>query len=321
MSFDPLLFKMPENYDAAKTMMANPWWEPEYDELFTPDFTIDMPFAPPGMDQHLGVGQVLPHKEWLNRTVKNWYVNDMKVYGPRDPFGDKYIIVRRCGGDVHWGGRDGRFESRMTTLLSIRNGKILYMKEWFNPLEFLKAAGLGVPAFRQTLDRENAPHTEKVTLEDMGLELTKEAAAKRAEDNVLSFITLDSKAAGQKRIQSPDFKHAVWNAPPDMLEEYPEEDLEAFDKWVWDSITGFWAGHPDMIPYATDDPHYYFLEAGGYGQVEWIGNYAKGGYGNRYIKYIEIDDNGLLARWDENLNPISKFNSINVSLPTFPYLY
>ena len=321
MKGNPLLFRMPENYKAAEKMMSSPWWQPEYEDLFDPAFTVDMPFAPPGMDQHLGIGQLLPHKEWLNRTVKNWYVKDMKVYGPRDPFSDKYIVIRRAGGDVHWGGRDGHFESRMTTLLSIKNGKICYMKEWFNPLEFLKAAGLGVPAFRQNMDREGHPQPEPVKLEDMGLELTEEAASKRAQNNVLSFITLDSKAAAKKRISSPDFRHAVWNAPPDMMEEYPVEDLEAFDAWVWASITGPWAGHPDMIPYATDDPHFYFLEAGGYGQVEWVGNYAKGGYGNRYIKYIEIDDNGLLARWDENLNPISKFNSINIPLPTFPYLY
>lgn len=321
MDDNPLLFRMQENYDVAERMMKNPWWQSEYDNLFTPDFNIDMPFAPPGMDQHLGIGQLLPHRKWLNRTVKNWNVNGMKVYGPRDPFGDKYIIVRKCSGDVHWGGRDGHFESRMTTILSIRNGKICYMKEWFNPLAFLKAAGLGVPAFRQNLDRENNPPKEGIRLEDMHLELTDEAASKRAEENVLSFLTLDSKAAAAKRVYSPDFHHAVWNAPPDMLEEYPPEDMPAFDAWVWGSITGFWAGHPDMIPYATDDPHFYFLEAGGYGQTEWIGNYAKGSYGNRYIKYIEIDDNGLLARWDENLNPISKFNSINISLPSFPYLY
>lgn len=321
MDDNPLLFRMHENYDAAECMMKNPWWHPEYDKLFTPDFNIDMPFAPPGMDQHLGIGQLLPHREWLNRTVKNWNVHDMKVYGPRDPFGDKYIIVRKCSGDVHWGGRDGHFESRMTTILSIHEGKISYMKEWFNPLAFLKAAGLGVPAFRQNLDRESNPPKESIKLEDMHLEFTDEATSKRAEGNVLSFLTLDSKAAAAKRVYSPDFHHAVWNAPPDMLEEYPPEDMPAFDAWVWGSITGFWAGHPDMIPYATDDPHFYFLEAGGYGQTEWIGNYAKGGYGNRYIKYIEIDDNGLLARWDENLNPISKFNSINISLPSFPYLY
>ncbi|MCI8993968.1 MAG: hypothetical protein HFG80_14905 [Eubacterium sp.] len=162
MNEHPLFFRMPENYDAAEKMMANPWWQPEYEDLFEPDFTIDMPFAPPGMDQHLGVGQMLPHKEWLNRTVKNWYVKDMKAYGPRDTFSNKYIIVRRCGGDVHWGGRDGHFESRMTTLLSVKNGKICYMKEWFNPLEFLKAAGLDVSAFRQNLDREGNPRDRSV---------------------------------------------------------------------------------------------------------------------------------------------------------------
>lgn len=50
MDDNPLLFRMQENYDAAERMMKNPWWQPEYDNLFTPDFNIDMPFAPPRMD-------------------------------------------------------------------------------------------------------------------------------------------------------------------------------------------------------------------------------------------------------------------------------
>ena len=143
----------------------------------------------------------------------------------------------------------------------------------------------------------------------------------RARNNVLSFIDTDSLSAAKRRISSPEFRHAVWNAPPEMLEEYPVEDFPAFDLWIDRSLSKGWSGHPDMIPYATDDPHVYFLEAGGFGTAEWVGNGKSGGYGNRYIKYIEIDDNGLLKRWDENLNPISKFNSINVSLPSFPYLY
>lgn len=84
---DPLLFRLEENYRAAERMLSNPWWESEYDDLFDPAFTVDLPFAPPGMDQHLGIGQLLPHKEWLCRTVSNWYVKDMKLYLELDDYG------------------------------------------------------------------------------------------------------------------------------------------------------------------------------------------------------------------------------------------
>ena len=93
-----LTFRLEENYQAAERMMSGPWWESEYEDLFAPEFEVDFPFAPPGMDQHLGAGHLLAHKEWMCRTVKNWYVRDMKIYGPKDPFGDKYIIVRYAGG-------------------------------------------------------------------------------------------------------------------------------------------------------------------------------------------------------------------------------
>ena len=36
---------------------------------------------------------------------------------------------------------------------------------------------------------------------------------------------------------------------------------------------------------------------------------------------METDENGFIIKYGEYLNPISKFNSINVSLPSFPWLY
>ena len=106
-----------------------------------------------------------------------------------------------------------------------------------------------------------------------------------------------------------------------MLEQYPKEKYHVFDQWIDDSLTREWHGHPDIIPYATDDPHVFFFESGGYGLAEWIGNNTVGGYANRYMKYLELDDAGFIQCYDETLSPISKMNSINKPLPAFPYMF
>ena len=318
---EKLQIRLEENYQAARTMMENQWWKPEFDYLFTDDFTLDFPYAPPGMYQGMCVGQTLAHKFWLNRTVKNWHVRDMRLFGPRDPFGDKFICIRYAGGDVCWGGKDGVFESRHISLMTIKNGKISHMKEWANPIEYLKGANVEVPKFLQVLDKEGADRIKAEQPPRPEYDMSEEAIAKRAYDNVHSFIELNFFEAVKKRTYSEDYHHAIWNMPPNMLEQYPPEMYHVFDKWIDDSLTREWHGHPDIIPYATDDPHIFFFESGGYGIAEWIGNGTVGGYANRYMKYLELDDYGFIRCYDETLNPINKMNSINKPLPAFPYMF
>ena len=318
---EKLAIRLEENYSAAKTMMENMWWKPEFDNLFTEDFTIELPYAPPGMNQYMCVGQTLAHKFWLNRTVKDWHVRDMKLYGPRDPFGDKFICIRYAGGNVHWGGQDGVFESRHISLMTIKDGKISHLKEWANPIEYLKGANVEVPVFLQEFDEEKAAKRLENQPARPKYDMSPEAIQKRAYDNVHSFIELNFFEAVKKRTYSETYHHAIWNAPPNMLEQYPKEKYHVFDQWIDDSLTREWHGHPDIIPYATDDPHVFFFESGGYGLAEWIGNNTVGGYANRYMKYLELDDAGFIQCYDETLSPISKMNSINKPLPAFPYMF
>lgn len=307
-----------KNLEVVKRVMEGQWWKEEFNDCFFPECTLEFPYAPPGMVQNLCVGQVLAHKHWMRRTVKNWSVRDMRIFGPRTGDGTDYFVIRYAGGDVFWAGRDGHFESRHTTMIKIRGGRIFYMKEWFNPLKYLEAACIEAPKFLQDFDREAAGRARPDLTE---YEYTPDAIARRAEDNVDSFVDTDFFTAVKRRTYSPDYRHAIWNAPPDMLEEYPPGDYHVFDHWISESLTEEWHGHPDIINHPTDDPHVYFFESGGYGIAEWRGNGVTGGYGNRYIKYLELDDNGFILRYDENLNPIAKLNSINASIPSFPYLF
>ena len=58
-----------------------------------------------------------------------------------------------------------------------------------------------------------------------------------------------------------------------------------------------------------------------WGRVDWLGNNAPGHYRNRYFYVLRFDDLGRIACCEEVLNPINKFNSIGVSIPSFPYYF
>ena len=78
---------------------------------------------------------------------------------------------------------------------------------------------------------------------------------------------------------------------------------------------------PGAIVYETEDPNEAFFEASAYGMYHWEGNHSYGGYMNRYLMHITMNEQGLCNRYDEYLNPINKMNSINQSIPSFPWLY
>ena len=59
-----------------------------------------------------------------------------------------------------------------------------------------------------------------------------------------------------------------------------------------------------------------------WGEVDWVGNNAPGAhYRNRYFYVLRFDNAGRIACCEEVLNPINKFNSIGVSIPSFPYYF
>lgn len=318
--FDIYAPRWQPNYDLVERMMKNPWWEPEYQDLFDDAFCIEYPYAPPGMYQSLGIGQSRAFMKWMSSTVKNWTVENMSLWGPRDPFGDTFFVIRWAGGDVHWGGQDGHFYSRHVSRVTVRGGKIVHLREWSNPLKWLEAAGRSIPVFKQVLDFEKSAERLKNTPPRPEYDLSPEACAKRAVININSFIDAYT---DNLRTYSETYRHAIWNAPPAMLEEYPPEQYHVFDQWIADSMQDKWYWHEGQsTPYATDDPHIYFFELGGGSfKINWQGNNITGGYANRYIKFLELDDYGFIQRYDETLNPINKFNSINQILPSFPFMF
>lgn len=94
---------------------------------------------------------------------------------------------------------------------------------------------------------------------------------------------------------------------------------------AWGQLSSVYAGDvppyfdPNGKVYATLDPSLFICEYSVYGSSDWIGNNCPGMYRNQYFHVFRLDELGRIVLHEEYLNPINKFNSINVSLPTFPY--
>lgn len=323
-------YKFKFNKDANRKKMAvymsENFWEEKYDDLFSEDIVVDIPTAPPGMPQHLDAFDYKQYRGWLARTTSNVKTKVQEYYGTPDP--NVFWGIRDVSADVKWCKNPGKFESKVFTRVEFKKGKISYIKINWNPLHFLYAIGADVPIFRMDLYnprveqflKEN-PAAEEEKAEEV-LDDSPEAIAKRIQDNLEAFMRPDYfDALMNQAVFAPNHESKVWFLPPEMKESYPAEMMERVEAWTtlscpaidFDEAGSYWA---------TDDPHVYFAEYMCYGKVDWIGNDAPGAhYRNRYFYVIRFDDLGRIACCEEVLNPINKFNSIGVSIPTFPYYF
>lgn len=311
-----------QDYDLVKRMITSQYWLPENGDMFSGDFALELPNAPPGMPQYFNTVDFKLYREWLSRTVKTWKVDPgYEIYGAKNA--NLFWVVRECSGDVHWAGVDGKFESRMVSRITVEDGKIKHMKELSNPLSFLKAIGAEAPIFRVEMDHEEI---EKVKAEEAKnkkpaepMDNSPEAAAKRLSNNLAVYKGADYAEESEMQTLAENCEWRVWFLPPEMKAAYSGDEKIGIDIWTTRSVISF-KYLPDAIVYETDDPAVYFTECGGYGIAEWQGNNVRGAYRNRYVMFDKFE-NGALIKHHEYLNTMNKFNSIKKSIPSFPYYF
>ena len=319
-------FNKEANKKKMEVYMTENFWEPAYDDLFSEDIIVDILTAPPGMPQHLDAFDYKQYRGWLARTTSNVKTEVQEYYGTPDP--NVFWGIRDLSADVKWCKEPGKFSSKIFCRVEFKKGKICYIKINWNPLHFLYAIHAEVPVFRMDLQnprvedflKKNPPAEE--AKEEEKLDASPEAVAKRIQANLEAFMRPDYfDALTNQAVFAPNHESKVWFLPPEMKESYPAEMMDRVEAWTtlscpaidFDEAGSYWA---------TDDPHVYFAEYMCYGKVDWIGNDAPGAhYRNRYFYVIRFDDLGRIAGCEEVLNPINKFNSIGVSIPTFPYYF
>jgi len=309
-----------QNYDLVKRMITSQYWRPENLAMFSGNFGLELPNAPPGMPQYFNRVDYLEYADWMTQTVKSWQVNPgYEIYGTKDP--NLFWVVRECTGDVHWAGKDGKYQSRMVSRITIENGKIKHWRELSDPLSYLRAIGADVPTFHVKMDWDEVKKIKAQPVKAAPpMDKSTAASAKRLANNLAVYKQgMDYKQEAGVQTLTDNCEWRVWFLPPEMKAAYFGDEKIAINIWTDRSVLSY-KYIPGAVIYETDDPTVYFTETGGAGISEWQGNNIRGRYRNRYVMFDKFE-NGAMVRHHEYLNPINKFNSINVSIPTFPYYF
>lgn len=310
-----------KDMECCRKFAETTYWRGDCEDLYSDDFVLDLPYAPPGMYQHLGKNELKWHYDWLSHTVADsWVWENCKALGTNHP--GRFWVFRKGSGPVLWGGKEGWYESRFATLLEIKDGRITYAKDHFDPVGFYKAIGVELPRFYYDGGKPSAFPEWKTAVKPLEGE---EAIRKQVEETLNFFVSPDYWNPEVNDVLAEDFVHELTFAPADMPRIYRGREYDALNEWLDRHLKG--GTIYDEIFYETTDPHIYITEYNCLFETDWgytaeqISAGAHGRYPNREISYIELDDNGRCRRLDEYLNTVSKFLSTNTSIPTFPYMY
>ncbi len=313
------------NREVVKRAVISQFWKSERNELFADSFHIDFPNAAPGIPQCMDEFEVAAFFHWLDETVESWECNLEDLYGTPDP--NVFWAVSFIRAQVHWGGQDGLLETKRFGRYELKDGKIVFLSELTNPLKWLEAAGREIPIFHMDYNNDrviaeleknqNAPHNAC-----MHLATDPDSVNTRIANNLAAFMNGDYwKSVATIATYQPGYDSKVWFLPPEMRESYPEEDMERVEMWSLLSCPYIEFDRRGRV-WETDDPHVYFGEYRCIGITDWIGNNKPNSrYRNRYFYILHMNDAGEISGCEEILNPINKYNSINVSVPSFPYYF
>lgn len=322
------------NCAAARRIAEAPFWRADlFTKYYAPDFTMEVPTAPPGMPNYFSTWEAERCFEWLNRTVRAWDVKLEKFYSSPDP--DLFWAIGSCDADVCWGDHDGRFSSLCFLKLVVHEGKVKHLSWRMDANAMLEAAGRKRPPFDIAMDDPRVQafkpwrsifYPYKVT-ESPAEGDSPEAVWQRTQDNFGQnvcgaererFRALETKADG--------FEGWAWFVPQEQTELTEklraEQGGDPINAWVKTSSPWMYRDPRGKV-YATDDPHVYFGEMNSYGPGCWLchGQGQNGHYHQTYLMIMRVDDAGRLAEWKEVLSPINIYQSAAIEIPSFPYYY
>ena len=336
------------NMVLARRIASNAFWRHEYfPAYFTENFTMEFPTAPPGMPNYFSVWETERCFEWLNRTVRTWSVELEEFYSTPDP--EQFWAIGYCRGDVYWGNNNGCYESKYIMRIEMKDGKVNFIKGMIEPIRMLKAAGRSVPPLHKGIedprvDEYLAAHPEarknkeaKVFVDpsrsEASVDMSPEAINLRRANNLKeSACGVEREKYRRLTTANPGFTGAAWFVPDDrpwadppepvMINDNkrpPEEAQMRIHAWLKSSSPWMYRD-PRSVIYFTDDEHVCFVEMNSHGPARWHGNDCDNGhYHQPYLLIIKFDDAGRMVHRAEILNPVYKYFSVNLNIPSFPY--
>jgi len=299
------------NYRIVERFINSDFWLPEHEECFSDDFTSDMPFAPPGMYQHFeNRFEYFTFNRWLNRSLKSWKLDALpRIYPTGNP--DQFWTIRSGSGEIFWAGRTGEYRNEYLSFIVLKDGKVSYLKDYCDPLSFYKAIDIPIPVFDYD-PPEKAPCVRMPL--NGNSQYDEQTNYRRA---LAQFSNPIEPLEGDEPVYAYDVVETCPYAPLTMPKDFTDEAFDAQTAWMLRDVVE-WNANPRPKVFMTPDPDIFIVETCGYGSTNW--SKTPGRYTNREIMLIELET-GKVKRFRVYFNPINKFSSINMSLPSFPYFF
>lgn len=313
-----------KNRAMVRELITAPFWEEKYAERFSDQLTLRFPYAPPGMPQNMDPYHAREFFLWMRRTVKSWDVDLEELYSAMGSVRE-FWAIGWMDGQVFWGGGDGRLKTKFICRFELDRSKVTQITLISDPLRWLDAAGRTYPPFRMDLHHPRIEQFLKEHESDPPVtrpepDLSPEACRQRRLESLESSWYDES--TGETRFMgehAEGYEKIGWFMPYEMKVRHPAEEIPRCVAWGILSASEFVSDSNNGVVHVLEDPRVCISERSAYGMCHWLGNEYGGGYRNDYFNIVRLDDHGYVTMVEEILNPVNKYNSINVSLPSFPY--
>ena len=299
-------------YQLVLRYLRSAHWQTEFDDLFAEDIVVDFPHAPFGMLQHMSAFEFSAYRYWLRNTVRSFQCKaEPCVIPTTDP--NIFWTIRWITSNVHWAKRDGVFDCEFASRITVRDGKIVDIKEYGNPIAYYKAIGIILPNFNYLMDIvPNQPSARMP--ENAKSHFTVEENIRRAVNNFANPISgLDE---DPESIYAANMIEVTPFAPMDMAETWEGEAFDVQCEWMFRTVEE-WNTDEKVPLYRCTDPHIIIVESCGYGKTSWSN--CNGHYTQRELQIVHLNDAGKIDHFRVYFNCLNKFNSMNQSIPAFPY--
>lgn len=311
------------DYALVKEFASVPYWRPEYRKMFAEDFSIFLPYAPMGWLQYMDAYVASKHWHWITETVRTWeWLDDgeNKVYAT-DHEGVFYVLHNGRGHIYQWAKEEGDYQSLFVHRVHVKNGKIVFLQTMFDSAEMYKTIHNPLPTWYHDWERPDIypgrypdwkpqPKLEHKTMEDLQKQVN--ASLSHFNENICYIAT-----SVMEKI-SDDFTFEIPYAPDNMTRVF-RAGPEYYAQSAWLRKVNVEEEIGPIHFYKTQDPHIYISEFDCYCYTYWA--YIYGHYYNHEISYITLNDEGRIKRILETFNPMQKFNSTAVSIPSIPQFF
>lgn len=196
---------------------------PEFNDLYSDSFVLEMPSAPPGMPQRMEGIEVYEYRSWMARTVRQWDYTPELLVGTHDP--NVFFAIGNIHAQVYWGHQDGVFDSRYIAKLCFESGKLRYLKQMLDPLAYLRAAAGKCPFSTWICTTPELKPIWPSSPRRAPLKcwtMPPRPGRKRAEDNLAMHMSGDFQVSSQWATWAPGAKEQRVVFAPEMRNDYPE---------------------------------------------------------------------------------------------------